>query len=178
MSEIRTIKELRAGAPVSVDQRTSLLWYLNREAIDWDVFLPTKGFNLQRGLVWTPEQKQELIYSMFMGRHIPDISVISRPVAGTSTEMLEIIDGKQRLSTMLSFYQGAFAILLEGKLFNFKDLPEDYQQVVKYQKVQMNVVLEPIGKPISDNEKIQWFKHINFAGTPQDKLHIEKLVTC
>lgn len=176
MSKIKTIKEIRAGAPANIEQRTSHLWYLNREVIDWDVFLPTKGFNLQRGFVWSLEQKQELIYSIFIGRHIPDISIISKPLPKTSSEVLEIIDGKQRLSSMLYFLRGEFPVLLEGRLFLFNELPEDYQQVVKYQKVQMNVVLEQTGKPISDSEKIQWFKYINFAGTQQDKSHLEKLM--
>ncbi len=37
---------------------------------DFEVYLPTKGTNLQRELVWTLEQKKELIKSIILEREI------------------------------------------------------------------------------------------------------------
>lgn len=45
-------------------------------AVDYDVYLPTKRMNLQRPLVWTLEQKQELIISVLKGIDLASISII------------------------------------------------------------------------------------------------------
>ena len=47
-------------------------WY----DIDWDVYLPSYGFNLQRPFVWTVEQNRELIMSILRENFIPKISVV------------------------------------------------------------------------------------------------------
>ena len=44
--------------------------------VDFDVFLPTKNKNLQRGFVWTQLQKEQLIISILKGIKIPAICVI------------------------------------------------------------------------------------------------------
>jgi hypothetical protein len=45
--------------------------------IDFDVYLPTKGINLQREKVWSLLQKRELIMSILMERFIPNICTLS-----------------------------------------------------------------------------------------------------
>src|SRR5207302_783900 len=78
-------------------------WY----SIDFDVFLPSKNMNLQRGFVWTRLQKQELMISILKGVRIPPIAAIQYKINGghlKEATILKIIDGKQRLSSLLSFY--------------------------------------------------------------------------
>lgn len=147
----------------------SMIGYFVKEKIDFDVFLPSIGKNLQRPLVWTLEQKRELIWSVFIGRHIPAVSLMV-----TRQDVWQVIDGKQRLSTIISFIQDGFSIEIEGQEYKYSQLPEDWQSAYRWKALNMKVAYEN-GPSFTDKQKIQWFKFINFAGTPQDKEHMESL---
>jgi uncharacterized protein with ParB-like and HNH nuclease domain len=173
---MKTIKELRKPFDFNPKELCSRLNYIAKENIDWDVFLPTKGCNLQRDLVWTIQQKQELIWSVIYDRHIPHCAIINGIDPNDDTkEIYYIIDGKQRLSTLIYFYNNKFPIIIDDNLIYFKNLPHDYQLEIAHHNIRYYVVYEEHDKPITDEQKIMWFKFINFAGTPQDKEHFKKL---
>lgn len=146
--------------------------------IDWDVYLPSKGMNLQRGFVWSISQKRELILSILKGITIAPITVIQyRDDISNRLErktILKVIDGKQRLSTLISFYKGEFPILFEGKEYFYIDLTLQAQREL-VGCFRYNIAYEYPDKLIPDDEKIAWFDMINFAGTPQDIEHIDNL---
>ena len=48
----------------------------NHYDLDFDVFLPSKGKNLQRPFCWTLDQKQELIMSLLKGVSISTMAFI------------------------------------------------------------------------------------------------------
>jgi hypothetical protein len=73
----------------------------------------------QRKLVWTLEEKQRLIESILKRYPVPAILIAEREGALGS---YEIIDGLQRLQTIVSFIEGSF-YTLDGKLFNFDHFP-------------------------------------------------------
>ena len=172
---MKPIKELAEHLDFFPKELTSRLKYLTKQSIDYDVYLPTKGMNLQRDFVWTIEQKRELIFSMLIGRHIPHCAMVSKVIPNSDTDILQIIDGKQRLSTMIDFYENKFTILLEDNEYYFKDLPEDYQLTISNHNIKYYIVYEPYNEPMTDKQKIDWFKFINFAGTPQEAEHLNKL---
>jgi hypothetical protein len=62
----------------------------------------------QRGLVWSDEDRNRLITTIMSGGDIGKF-VFARNDYGTEGDLYEVIDGKQRLDTILSFYLGAFA---------------------------------------------------------------------
>ena len=171
-----TLKEFRGDFDLRPQEVASSVRYFFKNDIDWDVFLPTKGINLQRGFVWTLEQKRELIYSVFMGRHIPHCAIINivNP-KDTNKDIWQIIDGRQRLSTFYSFVNNEFTVFIGEKEFSHSELPKEYQNCIENFYFRYYVINEEWGKPITDEQKIAWFKFINFAGTPQDKQHMEKL---
>ena len=173
---MKTIRELRQLMDFYPTEVSSQLRYFIRQNIDWDVYLPTKGKNLQRDFVWTLEQKRELINSMLIGRHIPHCAIVNivNPKDNKS-DIWQIIDGKQRLSAMVDFYQNKFTIEIDGIGYHFKDLPDDYQLAVSAYNFRYYVVNEPFETPMTDEQKINWFKFINFAGTPQDAEHLRGL---
>lgn len=139
--------------------------------IDFDVYLPTKKKNLQRPFVWTLFQKRELILSKLKGVKIAPISVISY-----NHKIYQIIDGKQRLSTLISFVQNEFSIEFEGEEYYFDDLDEDTcKGEFMFQPIYADIGYEYPEAPISDDDKIAWFEMINFAGTPQDAEHLKNL---
>lgn len=73
----------------------------------------------QRKLVWTLEEKQKLIESITKKYPIPAILIAERD--GIVGEY-EIIDGLQRLQTIVSFIEGSFKNL-DGSTFNLEFFP-------------------------------------------------------
>lgn len=148
--------------------------------LDFDVFLPTKGKNLQRPLCWTLEQKRELILSIIKGIDIQAFSIIIH-TAEDKTRTFKVIDGKQRLTTMIDFLNDKFSIILCGKEYFYSELPDDkdIRKSIKYEidhfNICFNQTYEYWDDLISDDDKIAWFEQINFAGTPQDIEHLNNL---
>ena len=136
-----------------------------RKKWDFDVYLPSKKMNLQRPLVWTLDQKRSLIESVLIRRSIPPISVVQ-----TLDDTYQVIDGKQRLSAFIEYVQGGFDFC--G--YHCDDLPKDYLGQIKRHFVCAYRLCE-YDTPITDAEKVEWFNWINFAGTPQDVEHMERL---
>lgn len=167
---MKDIRELREPYQFKVDNVTSHLQYLKQSTIDYDVFLPTIGKNLQRPLCWNIDQKRELIMSVLLGRRLPKFSLIVK-----ENDSYEVIDGKQRLTTLFSFLDNEFYVCLEGGFYYFKDLPNDYQLQFYRLQIEYDRMIEFDKSPISDKTKIDWFYYINFAGTLQDIKHMESL---
>lgn len=71
----------------------------------------------QRKLVWTLEEKQKLIESILKQYPVPAILLADRAAGG-----YEIIDGLQRLHTIVSFIEGAFPTL-GGEYFDVEKFP-------------------------------------------------------
>ena len=67
---MKHLKEIRASFDLYPQECSSQIKYFKMLDIDWNVYLPTRKRNLQRDYVWTIEQKRELIWSIFIGRHI------------------------------------------------------------------------------------------------------------
>jgi len=151
---------------------------LKNKKMDYKVYLPSKEMDLQRDKVWSLMQKRELIMSILIDRPIPNpsiMSVVDRSVPGCTDDVYQVIDGKQRLTAMADFYDNEFDLELEGGTYYFKDLPEDYQFKISRHRVIASTVEEDYDKPFSDQDKIDWFNLVNFAGTDQEKEHMDRL---
>jgi hypothetical protein len=118
----------------------------------------------QRGLVWTTEQKQALIKTIF---DIGSIGTFAFNRRSYDADVLyEVIDGKQRLSALCEFYEdrwpynGAYYSELsihDTSIFKNASTPE--------------VVLQEA----TEEHKLRLFLRINRAGTPVDVEHIHKV---
>ena len=76
----------------------------------------------QRGLVWSLEQKQAFILALFSGRaYLKPTFLFNGWSSGVKA--YEVIDGKQRLSTVIEFVKGQFAV--NG--YYYKDLGLELQ---------------------------------------------------
>lgn len=142
--------------------------------IDFDVYLPTFGINLQRGFVWKLIQKKEFILSIFKGILIPPVSVI---VDDTLEEKKYIIiDGKQRIKTIIDFLNNKFPFKANNYDYYFRDLDTKSTRFFTGKPLFSHVLYSnDLIDPVTDVQKIQWFNFINFAGTAQDKKHQEIL---
>ena len=145
--------------------------YLKSYTWDFEIYLPTRGINLQRPLVWTDKQKGELIYSIYAQRYIPAIYLIR---SWERDEHFEVLDGKQRLNSMMGFLKDEFPVVINGESFLFSELPDDYKRTYQSYAPTFRVIHES-EKPFTDDQKIRWFGLINFAGTPQDEEHMNFL---
>lgn len=77
---------------------------------------------------------------------------------------------------MIDFYNGDYTIIIDGNDYYYKDLPEDYQRVIAGFMFPYYIVCEDYSDKITDDDKISWFRYINFAGTPQDLEHMKNLI--
>lgn len=172
---MKSLKELRPKIKINCSPQASSIAYLAKQKIDYNVYLPSKNKNLQRDFVWNIDQKRELIMSVFLERHIPALSLINCYTESTN-DLYQVIDGKQRLSTLISFYNNEFDIIIDNKSYYLKDLDEDYYNHYKRgHHLKYNLVNELRPNEISDEFKIEWFKLLNYAGTPQEKEYLESL---
>ena len=75
---MKTIHELRNVLRFHPQEiNSSIMFFAKYANIDFDVFLPSRGMNLQRGYVWSIEQKRELIWSILLNRHIPRMALVN-----------------------------------------------------------------------------------------------------
>jgi uncharacterized protein with ParB-like and HNH nuclease domain len=173
---MKTIKELRSGFNLYPQENASTIRFFKTQNIDWNVYLPTKGKNLQRDFVWSLKQKRELIWSVLIGRHIPHCAMINILDKNDNyKDIYLIIDGKQRLSTIFDFVDNKFTIEIDNLEYLFSELPDDYQTIINNFYFKYYLINEEFDNPITDDQKIAWFKFINFAGTPQDTIHLKTL---
>ncbi len=140
--------------------------------IDFDVYLPTKGINLQRPYVWTIQQQEEFIWSLIYERSIPELIFIIY-----EHETYEVIDGKQRLMTIKRYMDNEFPIHFKDKLLYWNDLPDKIKFNISHSnRLTYTAYYSYYDDLITDNEKIIIFNFYNFAGTQQEESHKQKLL--
>lgn len=148
---------------------------------DFDVYLPTYGFNLQRDYVWEHYQQNEFIMSILLEKPIDPIIAIlhNSDLEKRSDATMQIIDGKQRLLTIKKFANNEFPIDINGKEVYFKDFDNE---VKRFFESRVDYLIGTIyysydDCPLTDDMKIILFNFYNFAGTPQTEEHKNKLQT-
>lgn len=145
---------------------------------NFDPYIIDKDGNkkhFQRGLVWTTEQKQQLIESMYNWIEIGKIVFRYKSWEQIAKEMKEsghgynwdCVDGKQRLNAILDFIQGKFPDL-HGNYW--KDLSPDAQRhILSYDRV----AFAKLEEYTSDADVIRVFLTLNFTGVPMSPDHIK-----
>jgi uncharacterized protein with ParB-like and HNH nuclease domain len=116
----------------------------------------------QRKFVWDNKKKSRFIESVFLG-----ISLMPFLVSESSDKKLEIIDGSQRIRTLITFYNGGFKLKGLKKLTKldgskFSDLPNTMQQYFKNSDFRIIILNE-----VNDEIKQDIFSRIN---TSSEKL--------
>lgn len=148
--------------------------------VDFDVYLESKGFNLQRPYVWTLQQQEELIWSMLYGRYIPPVTFVRHEIDNGSRlgkSIYKVIDGKQRLMTVKRFMMNEFPIHYNGTEVFWDDLDNNAKfQLSMRNRFSYTEYHSYYDDPVSDDEMIIIFNYYNFAGTPQEESHRNKLL--
>jgi Protein of unknown function DUF262. len=73
----------------------------------------------QRKLVWGVKEKRLLIDSMLKKIPLPAILIVKFDIPSQKKNILEIVDGMQRLNAIISFVLGEFGIMYENKMCYF-----------------------------------------------------------
>lgn len=139
--------------------------------IDFDVKL-SDGRNLQRPHVWTLEQRREFIKSVLKELVLPPIHVALQ----TQKDIMRIIDGKQRLSTVIDFIDNKFDIIVDNQSYYFDDMDDTAKYVLQHStRFDTIIHYEYDDDMLSDQDLISWFEMVNYSGTPQDIEHLKYL---
>lgn len=124
----------------------------------------------QRDYVWTEKEQQDFLNSILNGVPLGAIAIRKKIVSNGRTHY-EIVDGRQRLTTLNLFYTSVIPLKTEdGDLF-FKDLNFSEQYSFGDKLLPM-ISLENI----SDIDAINYYLMVNFSGVPQNEEHKEKLL--
>ncbi len=86
----------------------------------------------QRSFVWDNEKQCRFIESLFMNIPIPPVFLLSKGQDNSERPSLEVIDGVQRLTTLVNFYDGLLKLrgllsLPELNQATFANLPQEVQ---------------------------------------------------
>lgn len=120
----------------------------------------------QRGYVWSLEDKQNLIRSILQDIEIGRFVFMQKDFTAEDPHFYEIIDGKQRLSTLVEFYEDRFEV--DGLKFSEMSFRDRHAILGK----QVLIIDTP---QLTDKEKYEYFIRINTTGKVMDQLHIEKV---
>lgn len=156
--------------------KTELRPYTVKAILDGFVYneLEAKGlFGLSGKLVIQPEYQRHYIYND--GKK--DVAVIDSLLRGyplgliyfnVNGDMLEVLDGQQRITSVGRFVTSKFAIKVAGKEQTFSSLPPEVREMLLATEL---LVYECDG---TETEIKEWFRTINIAGialTPQELLN-------
>jgi hypothetical protein len=122
--------------------------------IIFDVTL-SDGTILREESVWTLLQKQELIISILCNRDIPPLSIVKQ-----GNSMIRVIDGKQRLMSIISFILGNFDLEIEGEQINYRNMHESLKSTLNSFTITANIIHENSISLLTDDELISWLNEI------------------
>ncbi|MGL5716340.1 MAG: DUF262 domain-containing protein [Paraclostridium sp.] len=122
----------------------------------------------QRDLVWTKKQKEELIEAIFMKKDTGVIVVLD--AMHSSEHSHEVLDGKQRLSTIFAFMMNEFKY--KGKTFS--ELSADDKNKFTWHSLSFKV-MGLRGRDFTEKEKVQLFVNLNTKGTRVSDKFLDEL---
>jgi hypothetical protein len=141
----------------SYDSRT----YSINDFVEWDKNRQLElNPRFQRRSVWTEKAKSFLIDTILRGKPIPKVFIRQKINVTTKTSTREVVDGQQRLRTILSFVKDGFTVSKRhnpehgGRLFS--QLPEEVQAHVLAYEVSVDLLIN-----LPDSEVLDIFSRLN-----------------
>ena len=116
----------------------------------------------QRGNVWSSDDKTLLIDSIFKNIDIGKFTIIKRPFK-ENDQSYEILDGKQRIITLIEFFEDRFTY----KGLKFSELHWRDQNHFEHYNISYSEASH-----LSHEQKYRYFLNLNVTGKPIDPEHI------
>ena len=108
----------------------------------------------QRRKVWSPQAKSYLIDTVLKGKPIPKIFIRSRTEPETRITIREIVDGQQRLRTILEYLEDGFKVSkVHNKEFGgltYSELPDSVQRDILNYELSVDLLIDMPDKDILD----------------------------
>jgi hypothetical protein len=161
------------GSDTYVRSSSSVLGFYIALADDGELFLDAE---YQRPYVWGELEQQELLRTVFRGQPMGGVAVV---INDDSVEKYcEIVDGKQRLTTLLKFRNNEIPYITEeGTEVYHADMSAVDRRAFKSTHMPQYQLLGKDGKSVSLAQKLAFFCRVNFGGIPQDDSHKEKVLS-
>ncbi|TWT58936.1 hypothetical protein KOR42_23230 [Thalassoglobus neptunius] len=129
----------------------------------------------QRGEVWGLKRKTNFVYSVLIGVPIPSLIVNDRMGANWPDDYrMAVIDGKQRITTLLGFLSGTFSV--PGEWFGDEREEARFPELsIVSQRVFKNIPI-PVSEgrlpTLEDEEEV--FRLVNFGGLRQGETDLNE----
>jgi hypothetical protein len=120
----------------------------------------------QRDYVWEEKDKINLIDSIFNNIDIGKFVFVGLKYVNTESKLYEILDGKQRISTILNYYENRFSY--KGKYFN--ELSKDDRNHIINYNIQLSIL-----NNLDRKQKLRYFITLNKHGKIMNKTHLDKI---
>ena len=129
----------------------------------------------QRALVWTLKQKQDYITNLFNG--MAEIKPTILLYYADNKDIYEVLDGKQRLTTLFQFIDNEFAIIVDGEEVYFNDLIDTDKKFILNPNVYWTRIMSfKVLEPIALEDKLTLFLEKNYLGTRMSDEQINKVL--
>lgn len=125
----------------------------------------------QRPYVWMQKEQDEFLINLIKGFPCGVIA-IAVDSEFNETKWVEVIDGKQRLTTIIKVYTGEIGIPLpDGSRLFWNDMQRHEQRAFE------NIGLTALGlSECNKKDRLDFFYRINFSGVPQSEEHKNKIL--
>ena len=90
------------------------------------------------------------------------------------TRKYQVIDWKQRLMTLIWFIKWEFPLFFNWNNYYRNDLDDRIQYEISRHSIKSNIAYD--FDWLTDDDKLERFKRVNFTGTPMDKEHLDKFI--
>lgn len=127
----------------------------------------------QRRRVWSPRGKSFLVDSIIRGMPLPQFFIREIVLPREKRTVREVVDGQQRLSTILGFISGEFHVLpmhnQQYARLRYDDLPEETQKEFLSFPLSVNIL-----QGTEDSDVLEIFARLNSYSVPlnqQEKLN-------
>ncbi|UNK75806.1 DUF262 domain-containing protein [Raoultella planticola] len=130
------------------------------------------GAEYQRDYVWGHREQQDFLRVLISGFPIGSVALAKAPDWDVSEgPYIEVVDGKQRLTTLKLFINNEIPILLSGEEIYWFEFSRA-EQLAFGRPTLSAVILDDA----TEKDRLAYFVAVNFTGVPQSEEHRQKVL--